>query len=377
FKLARRYDNEYQVLTAKVLDREMIAKYNLALICKDGGSDPLIAIQHLQVNIDDVNDNSPIFGQTSYSATLIENSYIGAFVTQVNATDKDAGPNADIKYSLSGDHASFFSISDTGRVTARRSMDHEEHENFQLYVNATDHGSPRRSSSALVVISIEDVNDETPTFTESLFSFSIEENKPSGEYVGQVAAEDRDSPPYNSFLFTMRPGVGVDEAFLLDPLTGSLKSRTSLDREKQSVYHLAIIATDQNQPALSSSCSVVIYIMDENDNKPVFTFPTESNNTIYVSNKIPKDYILTKLQATDEDVSRNAMIKYSMRPTRGDQHAGIFSVDQTLGTVTLDSDVVRIVDYELYSLNVTASDRGSPPKSTTAILNIVVNKSIP
>ena len=374
FTLVRRYETEYQITTARVLDRENNHHYSLALVCKDGGSEPQISIKHLQVSVADVNDNTPIFNQSTYPTTLIENSYIGAFIVQVNASDKDTGDNADIVYSILGPETSFFMVSSSGRITARSSIDHEEHEQFQFYVQASDQGTPPETGTALVVVTIEDVNDEAPEFKDTFYSFSVDENQPGGERVGTVTAEDRDSPPYNSFLYTFVPGKGTSDAFIMDPSTGNIVTKKSLDRETQSVYYLVAIATDQNMPTLTSTTSVTIYVMDTNDHDPYFEYPTTYNNTVHFSNKVEKGYIVTRVTARDEDIAQNALIQYTLK---GRNHKGAFTIDPKLGTVSVEADSLQHIDYKRYELTVVAQDQGQPPRTAMASLNLVVNKSIP
>ena len=94
FELIRLYDTEYKIVIAKMLDREEQQEYDMTLLCQDKGEDSQVEIKHIKVNVIDVNDHMPVFEHAEYNSNLIENNYVGAYVTQVNASDGDAGENA-------------------------------------------------------------------------------------------------------------------------------------------------------------------------------------------------------------------------------------------------------------------------------------------
>lgn len=151
FRLERLYEEtEYQLVTTRGLDREQRAEYQLQVVCTDRGlpislSNSVI----LTVIIGDVNDNWPIFSQNTYTASLLENNYVGATVLQTTASDADSGLNAMVKYSLEGvglDINNYFDINSTsGTIFAKTSIDYETNKQFRFIVVATDLGAPPKS----------------------------------------------------------------------------------------------------------------------------------------------------------------------------------------------------------------------------------------
>jgi protocadherin delta 1 len=373
FELQKLYETEFKIVTTATLDREMMSQYNLALVCKDSGSEPQMSIKHIKVIVRDVNDNAPVFSHVKYTADLIENNYEGAFVVQVNATDRDIGRNAEIRYSLPKDMVEYFYVNDiTGRITAKRSFDHEVMSRVTFSIIASDQGKSSLSSSAIVDVTIQDVNDEPPVLSESSYSFGIYENSVAGAVVGTVKATDADDSPYNEFYFSLLPSRSNTDDFKIDPQTGKITTAKVLDRESYSVYHIVVCACSKGSPPLSTTATVNVFIADKNDNAPSLDYPTNYNNTIYLSNRAPVGYVVTRVRAHDVDIGSNAKLSY--RFSKGNED-GVFSIDPNLGVVTLNVDIANI-DHELYELAVMVRDHGVPERYVIANLNIVVNKSV-
>lgn len=372
FRIMPMYSTEYQILTAAPIDREVQAFYNLTLTCADFGEKSQESVQTLRVLVTDVNDNAPVFSQKEYREELIENNYLGKVVTAVNATDQDSGNNGEVSYSLSGELADLFQINpDTGVITAAVSFDREVAETVLVDVIAHDKGSPSRSSSALVRITILDVNDEKPIFSHSAYSFEVMENLAPGAEVGAVAAHDRDSSIYGEVTYAILPTDGSD-LFDIDQKTGVISTVKALDREVVSTYYLTVISSDREVPPLSSTASVTIYISDENDNSPVFDYPAQTNNTIRISNRTPKGHVITRLRAHDLDIGQNGKITFDItQETKGE----LFDLDMELGTVIVNGDLTDM-DGRQFLFEFMARDEGSPRKMTFARLNIIVNKSV-
>nr|XP_043871207.1 protocadherin-16 [Solea senegalensis] len=174
----------YLIYVDQVLDREERDSYDLRVMATDSGTPPLRAESSFTIQVTDVNDNPPLFDQQAYRQTIPEVVYPGSFVLQVTARDKDQGPNGDVRYSLlkgKNSHSNWFSIDPvTGIITTAAALDFESEPAPSVTVIATDNGRPPLSSTAKVDIVLQDVNDNTPVFSSSLYSASIKENTPAG-----------------------------------------------------------------------------------------------------------------------------------------------------------------------------------------------------
>jgi hypothetical protein len=112
-------------------------------------------------------------------------------------------------------------------VTAAVSLDREVTSRFSFYVMATDSGAPSLSGTALVVVTVQDVNDNRPLFTggqDGGYVFEVVENQPSGTVVAQVAALDADSGANGEVLYGIEAGTS-SHLFDIDPVSGTISSR--------------------------------------------------------------------------------------------------------------------------------------------------------
>lgn len=138
----------------------------------------------------DINDNAPEFEHDVYQTNVMEVSDPGTSVIQVTATDKDEGNNSAITYTLRDTpetHSTWFQIDPrSGLITTRAHVDCETDPMPKLTVIATDNGFPPLSSSAIVLVTIHDVNDNEPIFDQSFYNVSVAENETKGKCILKV-----------------------------------------------------------------------------------------------------------------------------------------------------------------------------------------------
>ena len=385
FRLRKADADGYQVVTAKPLDRETTSHYNLAVVCKDAGPDPQMTIKHINVQVTDINDNAPKFTRDKYKIQMHENNPEGHVLQKVNATDPDDGLNGRVIYSiLPKEMRQLFDINqNNGLLLARESLDREEFGEIEFMVVAEDRGYPALTSSAQVIVILDDVNDEAPEFSKSSYSFGILENQVTGTHVGQVAAKDKDQFPNNQFSFTFQEPNLYHDCFNIEARSGKISTRRPLDREMQTVYNMVVLATDDKDAKLFGSAYVTVFVTDQNDNKPVFQFPSKLNNTIHISNKVPVGYTITRVKAMDADLGESGNVTYSVIKggTIPDQDANnpandVFSLDPKRGSVSVNVRLEHVTSQQ-YSLRVMARDHGFHQLTASTTLHIVVNDSIP
>ena len=374
FRMEQQYDTEYQIVTQAYLDREGQSEYNLAVMCEDSGDQPQVSIKHIHVRVTDVNDNEPVFSSPTYTANVQENLPAGTFVLQVNATDQDQAENGAVYFHLEPANMSqFFELKpQSGILLTRVMFDHETTPQFTMKAVAVDGGDPALSSKATITVNVNDVNDESPTFSQNSYSYSVPEHESVGKQVGVVHAVDHDSPPYNDFEYSLQISYAAANKFQIDPKYGNITTRADLDREEQSIYYLVVVATDHGYPPLTSSASVSIYISDKNDNAPMFEYPSQYNNTLYISNAVPPGYVITRVRAVDRDIGQNANLTYHI--ASGNDLA-MFGMDLTKGTLIVNRNL-RDIEYQVFELIILVQDQGIPEKTAAINLNVVVNHSL-
>lgn len=192
FGLTTRDNIIYLMVVSLPLDREVQPNYTLSVVATDTGTPPLHASRTIDLVVTDINDNAPEFGRQIYHANVMEVSDPGTSVIQVVSSDKDEGNNSAITYSLEDSpesHSSWFQIDvHSGLVTTRTHVDCETDPVPKLIVMATDNGFPPLSSSATVLVTIHDVNDNEPIFDQSFYNVSVAENEVEGRCILKVGS---------------------------------------------------------------------------------------------------------------------------------------------------------------------------------------------
>ncbi|XP_038055904.1 protocadherin Fat 4-like [Patiria miniata] len=355
--------NTGQIQTSGRLDRETTAMYTLEIRASDGRQD---TVTSLEVNIQDTNDNDPVFTESMYSFSVPENHPVGTVVDAVSATDPDAGTNGDVVYSIVAEGApgeDIFSLDSlTGEFTLLTELDYEQKQVYFLTVRANDRGTTPRSTTASVYFNILDVNDNAPVFDRTSYWVEVAEDVAVGTGIVMVTATDADSGYNGEIVFTISSGDPTNR-FTIHP-NGSITTIMGLDRETQSFYNLEITATDQAaDPALqkSSMAQVTIIVLDINDNAPVFT----TGNYATVREDTDVGEVVMFVQAVDADVEKNSYIEFSLSGVTD----GVFLINPVDGNIRLLKSLDRETVPE-YNITVNATDKGQPPQFTT--MDIVI-----
>ncbi|KAL4241078.1 long-chain fatty acid transporter fat1 [Mactra antiquata] len=260
-------DNTGNITTRIPLDRESISQYTFAVKVRDGRIPERTAFAAVEIEVTDVNDNSPVFHNNLVNLEIPENS-VPRFIN-VSATDSDSGKNGIVFYSLPDNYGGFFEINDTsGILNVSGPFDFEDINNFNLQVVAHDSGSPsRRNSSIHINVSIIDENDNAPTFVDSVLSFDIPENSTTGK-IFQVNATDEDSGLNSDIVYKLlNPEI---TPFVIDAFSGDVLLHGQLDFEQTSNYSLIIQASDLGEPPLFTNKTIDINVLDVYDDFPKF-----------------------------------------------------------------------------------------------------------
>lgn len=259
-----RLDRQSGVLsTSRPLDREKRAWYTLTITAQDQGHPPLSCTATVEVTVMDVNDHSPLFQSSSYTADISEDVPIGSLVLEVKAIDLDQGSNSHVLYFLSSSSHSMFIIDQsTGRIITAAPLDREKTSSYIFEVCATD-SSPvnPRNSTARVTVYIQDVNDNAPFFIQDPLIVNISASSVSSRRVlATMRAEDKDFGANGSVFYRFANPV---RGFTINSLTGDIQATEKLQTLSQSQRTLIVQAMDQGNPAQSSLGVVIIYIREQ------------------------------------------------------------------------------------------------------------------
>ena len=348
-----------QITVKGMLDRETEDFYELTIVATDSGK----VVKHnatvtVQIFIKDVNDNIPLFAQTSLDVKLKEDASPGKEVAYFMASDIDLGVNGEITYSLHGrDNDGTFGIdSHTGKIYLLKPLDYQKKQIYRLNVSATDNGIPPLPNSVAFYIHVEDVNDHAPVFLNTPYVFSIAEHA-SGS-INHVLAEDADFDKNGEVQFEIAYQNPPGDNFKIVKSTGQLYIDKQVDREETPMFKLTVVATDQAEdPAkrLSTQTIVTIMVDDINDNSPEVV----SFKAIKVPLSTPKNEFITTIKAKDLDANQNGQISLQLNQNSGNKfglesNSGRFYLSQSLGLTPVK-----------YNLEIKASDYGQPSQRST------------
>ena len=350
------------ITTMKELDREDIDMYNFSVIARDEGG--LQNMTMITVLVKDVNDNAPFFKKIHYTSSVYENISVGTDLVKIEAKDDDIGWNAQISYEIeSGNDDGMFGMDkSTGQISLQKELDREKVDNYKLRCRAYDNPGKTSVQYVTVDILVKDVNDEPPEFQKDKYSFYVKENNSMLIFVGSVLAKSYDEGSGGVISYSIKNVYAQQHFYIND--NGSIFAKAKLDYEKQSNYQFLVQAQDHGIPSLFGYVNVTVFIIDINDNYPVWKsydhcIELEEDHTVGKTVHI--------FSALDKDSSLNGKVTYDM--VSGPK--SVFELNSETGNLSLNEPV----DYEqiqLYQLTINASDSGRPVLSSLLHVNVCV-----
>ena len=357
------------VSTASILNRESMTRHSFTVTITDNGE--TYSTASVLVSVLDENDNDPIFISSNF-VTVAEGTSLGTEIIQLEAVDKDNGGNGSVKFEIvGGNKEDTFSLDPfTGCVTLSKSLDFEtDTHNMDVIFGASDLGTPPRTSAVThrITFSLENINDNYPIFSSSIYTCTINEGAIDFMSSCQVSATDGDSDGISYDIISGNTG----QVFEIDSESGAIVRQEVIDRERVSRYVLKIRATDSGSPPLSSYAVVLVEV---NDDTPKFD-PTiaahisESSSRLsqlYFSELLPPNTLLFFAHAVDNDVGENGHISYSITGDNTD----LFQIDMNTSAVILTGSL----DYETaqsHELIIQATNPSGTATSHTYTLEVL------
>ncbi|TSV15254.1 Protocadherin alpha-13 [Bagarius yarrelli] len=359
------------------IDYEETPAIELRVQARDKGSPPKSAQCKVLVEVLDENDNAPEIQITPLLDSVKEDIKPGAAVALVTVTDKDGGKNGIVHASIEGSFPFKLESSYTNHYSliVDGALDRESISGYSINLLVRDEGTPPLSSSSTFTVQISDVNDNAPQFTMSMIDAYIKENSQIGSQIAKVVANDPDfginAELSYSFLENINGDTPISSMFHLNSLTGEIVIMQACDYETMKRFQFKVQATDSGTPPLSSDVTVNVFILDENDNSPVFLPPYSdpgSVNTENIPYSAEAGYFVAKVRAVDADSGYNALLSYHITEVKG---TNLFRIGTSTGEIRTKR---RMSDNDLktHPLIVTVSDNGEPSLSTTLSVEVVV-----
>uniref|UniRef100_A0A1A7YBH6 Protocadherin 18b n=1 Tax=Iconisemion striatum TaxID=60296 RepID=A0A1A7YBH6_9TELE len=326
---------------------------------------------HVEVEVLDINDNSPHFSRAIVPIEISESASVGTRVPLDGAVDADVGENSLHTYSLTPNN--FFKIDVRTRtdgakyaeLVVMRELDREVQSSYQLQLTASDNGVPPKSGSTLLKISISDSNDNSPAFDEQAYVIHLQENSPLGTLIIDLNATDPDEGTNGKIVYSFSSHVPpkILETFKINPENGHITLIKKVDFETTASYELDVQAQDLGPNSIPGLCKIVVKVVDVNDNKPEININlmTQGKEEVaYISEGAPVDTFIALVRADDSDAGLNGEVVCRLH---GHGHFRLQKTHEKNYMILTNVSLDREKRSE-YSLTVIAEDRGSPSLST-------------
>ncbi|XP_030251889.1 protocadherin alpha-8-like isoform X22 [Sparus aurata] len=362
-----------EIIVKGLIDYEHKDKYEIEIQASDKGLAPLATEKSVIIKIVDVNDNAPEIEVTSFSSSIPEDSRPGTTVALISVNDLDSGLNGKVICSISDDVPFTLSPSLQDKMyslVTKSPLDREKQSHYELTITAKDAGQPPLSSEKTISVVVSDVNDNSPEFSLSPYTFYVNEANEPGTSVFSVKAFDRDESDNALISYhILRDGREENKlaSFLnINSETGDILALKSFDFEVLKKFQFQVVATDSGTPSLSSNVTVNVFILDQNDNAPVILYPVSSNGSAEGVEEIPRNvnagHLVTKVRAYDADIGYNGWLLFSLQEVT--DHS-LFGLDRYTGQIRTHRSFTETDEAE-HKLLILVKDNGNVSLSATA-----------
>uniref|UniRef100_A0A672FWZ6 Cadherin domain-containing protein n=1 Tax=Salarias fasciatus TaxID=181472 RepID=A0A672FWZ6_SALFA len=362
--------NSGDLIVIERIDREgLCAKKASCVILEELVLENPLELHRIDIRVKDINDNSPQFKEKTLDFEIRESTYKGARFLLDEAHDGDIGENTVRGYSLEqNDHFTLNVKTNAGgrkyaELVLDKELDREDKKEMMLLLSAFDGGSPQRSGSVVIHVTVLDANDNEPVFSQPVYKAQLAENSPLDTVVLTVSATDADEGMNSEVTYGFVHVSDESPSFSLNPKTGEVAVSGSIDYEKESSYEMQISAKDGL--GLASYATLIIDIVDMNDNAPVVQLKSISKA---IPENIPPGTEVGIINVQDRDSESNGQVRCSLQ--QGVPFKLVPSIKNYYSLVStgqLDREVVSD-----YNITITATDEGSPPLSSSKSVQLSV-----
>ncbi|XP_071024054.1 protocadherin gamma-C5-like isoform X7 [Oncorhynchus clarkii lewisi] len=363
------------------IDYEARNSFKIDVLATDKGIPPMQGLCTINVEIMDLNDNSPEIILKSQPSPVSEDAPVGTVIALISAKDADSGDNGNVNLNIAPGLPFKLkpSVSNNYALVTDTSLDREKNLDYTVEIKASDSGTPSLNSRKTINVRILDVNDNPPVFSQPSYTVYVRENNAAGSIMCSVSASDPDigenAKISYSILDSKVQDVSVSSYIYINSDNGSIYSMHSFDYEKLKVFQIQVQAKDNGSPSLSSNVTVHVFILDLNDNAPAVIYPSAVMGSVS-HQKMPRSakagHLATKISAVDADSGHNAWISYRL----------VEATDSSLFTVNLYTGEVRTKravseqDDSSQRLLIEIQDNGEPVQSATVTVNILLEDGL-
>ena len=382
FRISKKTGKLY---TAQTLDAESLCTYGKeCFVMADVAvqkSKRIMKILEVKVFIQDMNDHQPEFPNKQVSIEFSEDVVPGTKISIPNAIDKDVSHmNSLISYSLRKLKEEPFKLSISKkvdgtsdlRVTLEKRLDREVKNTYLIQIIAKDGGSPPKESILFVHITVADVNDNTPIFSQNVYNVSIKNNPSETSSIATLSATDLDSGKNGrvTYHFSTKTSDVAKSHFKLNEQTGQIFLEKKFSLSNIQTHNLYIEAKDGGTVPLESLAMVLVNVINQQNNPPTIHLKflsASGKDSTSVSEDIEVGSSIAYVKVTDHDVGQNGEVNC-------DLHYDKFKL-QSLDTKKYQVIVKKALDRETeakHEIIISCQDKGSPPLQSKSKFSIQV-----
>ncbi|KAK5602875.1 hypothetical protein CRENBAI_021528 [Crenichthys baileyi] len=330
-----------------------------------------IEFYSVAIQITDINDNAPSFERSEKKFKISESAVIGAKFVLERAVDLDVGMNDLKSYTLKPTENFALKLHNNPdgnknvEMLLQKPLDREKQQNINLVLTAVDGGEPQLSGTMLIVITVLDVNDNAPVFTQQTYKATVTENSPKGTVVATIKASDADEGSNSKITYTITNTFDdVRNIFEVNEGNGEVILIGNTDFEESRSYQVHLLASDEG--GLTDSCKLIVEVQDRNDNNPEIKIMSKST---LISEDVKLNTIVTVISIEDKDSGQNGNVNCFINE---DIPFRLKSSENYFFSLVTDSELDRERASE-YNITVTCSDEGVPSLSSSVTLTLQIS----
>ncbi|XP_015832210.3 protocadherin beta-16 [Nothobranchius furzeri] len=323
------------------------------------------------IQITDINDNAPTFEGQKIEFKISESAVSGSKFVLERAVDLDVGTNDLQKYDLNpSDHFALklHNSADGNKnveMVLQKPLDREKQEQINLVLTAVDGGEPQMSGTMQIVITVLDVNDNAPVFTQKTYKATVTENSPKGTVVATVTASDADEGSNSKITYSITNTLDdVRKIFIVNRENGEISLIGNINFEESQNFQINLRASDDG--GLTDSCKLSVDVQDVNDNKPEISIMSKTN---VISEDAKLNTVVTMIHVEDKDTGENGKVNCFILEKI---EFSLKSSTNNFYSLVTDSELDRERASE-YNITVSCSDEGVLSLSSSVTLTLQIS----
>ncbi|KAM9740535.1 protocadherin alpha-2-like isoform 5-T5 [Menidia menidia] len=333
-----------------------------------------VHLHRIEIQITDINDNAPSFRENEVTLNVSESAFTGERYLLPMANDADTRSNSVKSYKLSPNE--YFSLdvqsggqlSESAELVLQKSLDREKTSVINLILTAVDGGKPARSGTLKITVHVLDVNDNNPSFSQSLYKVQVRENIALENTIVTVSASDLDEGINSEIVYSFieRGNFNPETLFSINPDTGEITVVGKVDYEENAAYDIRIQAKDKGTPSRSVHGKLLVEVVDVNDNIPEILITSLMSP---VKENAEVGTVVALVTVTDKDGGDNGvtnakilgLVPFSLKLNYKNYYS--LTVSGPLDRETVSQ----------YNVTIVATDGGIPALSSTCVIPVHIS----